>query len=580
MIRRGEIGKTDVVDIVIPTDRWRKPSVQQIEVMRKSLRENGLLIPIAVRLVDEIIIDGAPRRAVPVLVHGATRLAAAKAEGWEEIDTQILEGSDVDFEKAEIAENLHRGELTKLDRDRQLARYIRLCEAEVTAPEGPKPKGGRPEGGVRAAARELNIPKTTAQKAITTESITAPAAAAIADLGLANSPSAYREVAAEAPHAQVAKAGEVAQRREQRRAAKEPSTAQANVADNVATEPMDEQPQVVTDVGGDGRHLKTMWERANPGLPRGSEPAPAAAKTKLQPDSPAAETEARQEPAPPVIAPSLAAAAALGLHELFHRLAAQLPDERSEEDERQYDKIDLKNLLDEMAGPFAKLCDVLFDVGDRDCAEEIAKVFGFPISLMPLTWGEVRDAVAAAKLSKKDLRALGCPGFLAREERLDNADSMEVVEGLNRKLLEGLSVSDLHECRYLLERVRITPGPVLGPAEPALAAPAGLTEDVEPMAAAAPAGVDQVGPSEPANGLQVEPPSEEISPTAAVEKPATPEEVTARAAGDELSPVARLVAANNLAMPVMPKELRRNPVEGSTMLTAMPAATVAEAVTA
>ena len=42
-----------------------------------------------------------------ILVYGATRLTAAKLEGWTEIDAQILQGSSVDFEKAELAENLH-----------------------------------------------------------------------------------------------------------------------------------------------------------------------------------------------------------------------------------------------------------------------------------------------------------------------------------------------------------------------------------------------------------------------------------------------------------------------------------------
>jgi hypothetical protein len=49
---------------------------------------------------------------------------------------------------AEIIENLHRAELTLLERDRQLARYIELREGAQLREPRAKPRGGRPEGGV------------------------------------------------------------------------------------------------------------------------------------------------------------------------------------------------------------------------------------------------------------------------------------------------------------------------------------------------------------------------------------------------------------------------------------------------
>jgi ParB-like chromosome segregation protein Spo0J len=68
-----------------------------------------------------------------VLVYGATRLAAAKLEGWSETHAQIIKGSDLDFEKAELAENLHRGELTKLDRDLQFDMWSSVAGSEFCA---------------------------------------------------------------------------------------------------------------------------------------------------------------------------------------------------------------------------------------------------------------------------------------------------------------------------------------------------------------------------------------------------------------------------------------------------------------
>ncbi len=63
-----------------------------------------------------------------------------------------------------IAENLHRAELTALERDTQLARWIELDEqwrAErerlSSQSETKAPIGHRPQGGTNAAARELGI---------------------------------------------------------------------------------------------------------------------------------------------------------------------------------------------------------------------------------------------------------------------------------------------------------------------------------------------------------------------------------------------------------------------------------------
>ena len=52
-----------------------------------------------------------------MVIYGAAHLAAAKSESWDEIDTPVHYVSGVDFEKAEIPENVHRAELTKFELD-------------------------------------------------------------------------------------------------------------------------------------------------------------------------------------------------------------------------------------------------------------------------------------------------------------------------------------------------------------------------------------------------------------------------------------------------------------------------------
>jgi ParB-like chromosome segregation protein Spo0J len=217
VVRQVRIEKVPVADIVVGK-RWRIPNEKQISSLQESLRENGLIMPIGVRLVSQGHDPDLSGRLIWTLVHGATRLAAAKREGWSEIDAQILEGSDADFEKMELAENLHRGELTKLQRDRQIARYVQLCRSEPIL-RGPRAKSrrGRPKGGLRDVARKLKVAESTARDAMKVANITEPAAAAIVHLGLADNPSAYRAIAAEATvKAQLAKARQIAAGRSKR----------------------------------------------------------------------------------------------------------------------------------------------------------------------------------------------------------------------------------------------------------------------------------------------------------------------------------------------------------------------------
>src|SRR5579863_10422995 len=91
------------IDSIVVLPRQRTPTEQQIETLQKSLRENGLLSPISIRIPEYLEVDGRILDGKPVLVYGATRLAAAKAEGWQEIQAEIVTGTEFDFLKAEIA---------------------------------------------------------------------------------------------------------------------------------------------------------------------------------------------------------------------------------------------------------------------------------------------------------------------------------------------------------------------------------------------------------------------------------------------------------------------------------------------
>lgn len=172
-------------------DRRRLPSDAQIDSMAESLRVNGLLTPIGVRVMN----DG---RDI-LLVYGATRLAAAKKLGWEEIDTAILEGTDNAFRRAEIVENLHRAELTVLEHDEWTAEYVRLTiEAESDKPSqvATVSKGGRGKrSGIRAAAKELGIDKDAAHRAVKVDSLTPEAKEVARETGQDDNRSALLDAA-------------------------------------------------------------------------------------------------------------------------------------------------------------------------------------------------------------------------------------------------------------------------------------------------------------------------------------------------------------------------------------------------
>jgi hypothetical protein len=90
-------------------------------------------------------------------VTGLHRLEAAKRLGRDEIDAVFVTGNEIDRELQEIAENLHRSELTVLERDTQIGRWAELTAAKVGQVAPPSGGAQRAGKGVRKVARELNL---------------------------------------------------------------------------------------------------------------------------------------------------------------------------------------------------------------------------------------------------------------------------------------------------------------------------------------------------------------------------------------------------------------------------------------
>ncbi len=117
---RGRKVSMMFVDNIDVGARHREVSDEAVTSLASSMGQIGLRTPISVWCSE----DGSEMR----LMTGAHRLAAAKRLGWEQIECIVYldQPDEVDAELWEIAENLHRVELTREQRDDHIRRYAEL----------------------------------------------------------------------------------------------------------------------------------------------------------------------------------------------------------------------------------------------------------------------------------------------------------------------------------------------------------------------------------------------------------------------------------------------------------------------
>jgi len=186
--------RAEIASIVVG-ERLRALDMAAVETLAESIDAMGLRTPITLRRDGDALL----------LVAGAHRLEAAKRLGWEYIDADVVENwSALEARRWEIAENLHRADLTALQRDEQIAEWVRVTDEIISAQLAPKPVGaGRPEAGVNRATREIGIERTAAQRAIKVAGLTAEAKKAAREEGLDNNQTALLAASRAAPDEQV-----------------------------------------------------------------------------------------------------------------------------------------------------------------------------------------------------------------------------------------------------------------------------------------------------------------------------------------------------------------------------------------
>ncbi len=167
-------------------DRLRPLDKARVGELAESIRKLGLMHPVSVRLEAGIDPNDLTARC-PVLIAGRHRLAACDQLGVL-VECAIFDGDADDARLWEIAENLHRADLTEAERRQHIAEWVRLTAEKLPHDAAVSKRGtveGRGnEGAISKAAKDLGISKDTVARAVAAESLTPEAKAAADAVGL------------------------------------------------------------------------------------------------------------------------------------------------------------------------------------------------------------------------------------------------------------------------------------------------------------------------------------------------------------------------------------------------------------
>jgi ParB-like chromosome segregation protein Spo0J len=152
---------------IYPGPRARLPVKARVTAMAASIERIGLHTPITVKPAHRVV--NGQRAAVWEIVVGHHRFEAARKLGWSEIAAEVIE-DEAQARMWEISENLHRADLSPVERAEHIEEWRRLIGEKVSqvgTPVAERSRGGRqPDAaGVRETARQLNVPKQEVSRA-------------------------------------------------------------------------------------------------------------------------------------------------------------------------------------------------------------------------------------------------------------------------------------------------------------------------------------------------------------------------------------------------------------------------------
>jgi ParB family transcriptional regulator, chromosome partitioning protein len=190
----AEFRHISLANIEVP-ESHREVDQDVVRNLAASIDKLGLLQPVTVRKVTR----GA--YWVSTLVAGRHRLEAVRLLGHKDIRASVIDVDDVGARLCEIAENLHRAELSKLERASQIEEWRALTSEKVgkLSPPGSQPN----EMGIRKTAEELGVDKKEVQNSSKIASIIPEAQEAAREAGLDDNQSALLKVASAPADKQV-----------------------------------------------------------------------------------------------------------------------------------------------------------------------------------------------------------------------------------------------------------------------------------------------------------------------------------------------------------------------------------------
>jgi ParB family transcriptional regulator, chromosome partitioning protein len=165
----------------------REVNAAAVKRLADSIDKIGLRHPITVR----------ERGDKYQLIAGRHRIEACRKLGRDFVQATIVKMNNDDARLWEIAENLHRAELTKLERDENIAEWIKITDRASNSQSGSlreDGRGGRPKG-IENAARELGVERQDAHRAVKVASLSDEAKEAARETGLDDNRSALLEAA-------------------------------------------------------------------------------------------------------------------------------------------------------------------------------------------------------------------------------------------------------------------------------------------------------------------------------------------------------------------------------------------------
>jgi ParB-like chromosome segregation protein Spo0J len=195
MVATQEIRMPIPIDDIEICDDRREVDRDVVDRLAASIEKMGLQYEITVLKKNG---EGRYR-----LVAGRHRIEAMRLLGRPGILAHIVDMTMEEARLWEISENLHRAELSTLQRDEQVAEWIAITEKSYALQKATHRKAGQQAGGVNAASRELGIDKYDAHRAVKVASLSPEAKKAARETGLDDNRKALLE-AARAPAEQQA----------------------------------------------------------------------------------------------------------------------------------------------------------------------------------------------------------------------------------------------------------------------------------------------------------------------------------------------------------------------------------------